>query len=392
MAGRAMSATNWCPVDLTFLVAQIEPNAPQFRLAARLINTMNRLLLALAFAGVSSSSVWAQPKPVAKPPLAAPAAGGIAADVNGDLITVADLDRLIESAKANDSRLQPNSPNLQASLAEARKQMLDQLINTRLLVQEARRRKIKTPDTVVDSEIAGVKAAYNLKTDADLQKQLQADGKTIAQFRQFIADQSAMGELVTTITADVVASPDDIAKYYKAHPEQFAKAESIKARHILLAINPNASKADKDAVLKRAQNIIAQLKAKNADFAVIAKANSDDVGSKDQGGELGLFERLEQADFAQFRDAEVVQRAQMIYSVQDSCFKAKVNEIVGPIQSEFGLHIVRVDTKNAPSTTPLADVQADAEVKAFILKIKVQERLDQQIAKLRAAAKIQKFA
>ena len=341
---------------------------------------MNRLLLALAFAGATSSSVWAQPKPPAppapKPAVALPnGPAGVAADVNGDQISVADLNRMIDTIKAGDPGLQTDSATAKSSLVAIRGQMLDQLINTRLLVQEAKRLKIVTPAKDVDDEIETLKADHKFKTDTDLQKWLQADGKTLPQFRQFIADQSSIGELFTRLTADVTVSPDDIAAFYGAHTDQFAIPEMVKARHIMLAINPNASQADKDAVAKRAQDIIKQLKGKNADFATIAKTKSDDTTTRDNGGDMGQFARGE-----------------MIQVIEDACFNAKVGDVVGPVTTEFGLHIIRVDAKIPPSTVPISAVQSDPQIKAILLKQKVQARLDERIKKLRETAKIQKYA
>ncbi len=85
-------------------------------------------------------------------------------------------------------------------------------------------------------------------------------------------------------------------------------------------------------------------------------------------------------------------RGEMIESIEKACFDAKVGEIVGPVATKFGLHIIRVDAKIPPSTVPLATIQNDAQFKAILLKRKVKERLDKRIAELRATAKIQKYA
>jgi len=333
---------------------------------------MKRLLFALALCGAFPlSSALAQSTTIS-----APANGGVAAEVNGDKIQLADLNRLVNSFKTNDSRLIANTPDAQKAVAEIKTQLLDELITTRLLAQEARRQKIVPQSKDVDDALA--KLRTNFKTDAEFQTWLTKDGQSPQDVRRVIADELAIRELSTRLTGDISVTPDDIAAYYRANLEQFAVPEAVHAHHILLAINPNASQADKNAVLKRAQGLIKQLK-DNADFAALAKANSDDPGSKDQGGDLGTFPRGE-----------------MIQAFEDAAFNAKVGEIVGPISTEFGVHILRVDEKIPARKLSLLEVQNDpqisTQIKAGLLKQKVQARLDAEIAKLRASAKIQKYA
>ncbi len=331
---------------------------------------MKRLLLSLALCGaLPVSSVLAQVRPTT-------AANGVAAEVNGDKIQLDDLNRLVNSFKTNDSRLAANTPEAQKALGDIKTQVLDELITTRLLSQEARRQKIVPQPKEVEDAFAKLKS--NFKSDGDFQTWLTADGQTPQDVRRVISDELAIRELSKRLTADITVSPDDIGAYYRANLDQFTVPEAIHVHHILLAVNPGASKADKDAVNKRALGLIAQLK-KNAKFEDVARANSDDPGSKAQGGDLGTF-----------------LRGEMIQAFEDAAFGARVGEIVGPVVTEFGVHILRVDQRIPSRRIELAEVQKDpqlsAQIKAGLLKQKVQARLDQQIAKLRASAQIKKYA
>ncbi len=332
---------------------------------------MKRLLLSLALCGaLPVSSALAQTKP------ATASANGLAAEVNGDKIQLADLDRLVNSFKTNDPRLAANTPEAQKAVSAIKTQVLDELITTRLLSQEARRQKIVPKTKEVDDALAKLKT--NFKTDADFQSWLTTDGQSLQDVRRVIADELAIRELSKQLTSDITVSPDDIGAYYRANLDQFTVPEAVRAHHILLAINPSASKADKDAVSKRAQGLIKQLKG-GAKFEDLAKANSDDPGTKERGGDLGTFPR-----------------GDMIESFEKAAFGAKVGEIIGPITTEFGIHIVRVDQKISSRRIELAEVQKDSDlstqVKAGLLKQKVQKRLDEQITKLRASAQIKKYA
>jgi len=334
--------------------------------------SMKRFLFALALCGAVPLSSALSPANA----IAAPASDGVAAEVNGDKIQLADLNRLVNSFKTSDPRLQANTPEAQKAVGEIKTQLLDELITTRLLAQEARRQKIVPQTKQVDDALANLRT--NFKTDADFQQWLTADGQTPQDVRRVMTDELAIRELSTRLTGDISVTADDFASYYRDHLDRFDAPEAIHAHTILLAINPKASKADKDMVFKRAQGLIKQLRG-GADFAALAKANSDDPASKDQGGDLPPFIR-----------------GDMIQSLEDAAFVAKEGDIVGPFFTELGVDILRIDQKIAARKLTLVEAQNDpdisTEIKTRLLKQKVQKRLDDQIAKLRASAKIQKYA
>ena len=346
---------------------------------------MKPLLFALALTGASvavTASSYAAPKaatpPVAVPvPKAAPPAAtsmpanGVAADVNGDKIMVADLNRQVADIKDSEPALQTNSPEATQALVSLRGKMLDDLISSKLLSQEARRRKIVVAPKDIDDLIAQTRKRF--ATEADFNKWLTSRGVSLGQLRTILTDESAMDELTAQITSDVTVSDADVAKYYRENPEDFTIEPAVKAQHILLAINPSASAADKAAVRKRAQNLIDQLK-KGADFAALAKTNSDDQSNKDQGGQLPPFER-----------------GTMVKPFEDAAFAAKKGDIVGPVETQFGFHIIKINEVLPQKIVDLADVKDDPRLKAVILRDKKQDKFDAFVAGLRASAKINKY-
>ncbi len=331
---------------------------------------MKRISLSLAL-GLSFPFLAAplQAQTVVTPP---GAAAGVAAEVNGEKIMSADLNRMVAAIKAQNPEFATNTPAANKALAQIKTQILDEMIATRLLAQEAKRRKIVADAKVVDAALASVKTGNGFKTDAEFKTALQKDGKTPEDLRRAIAEELAIRELSTQLAADITVSGDDIATFYRANLDKFAVPEGVKARHILLAINPNAPAAEKERVRKRAQDLIKQLNNK-ADFVALAKTNSDDQSNKDRGGELGAFAR-----------------GQMVKAFEDAAFAAPVGKIVGPVESDFGIHIIRVDEKIPSRTVPLAEIQKDPQMKAYLLKQKVQKRLDDNIAKLKTTANIKK--
>jgi peptidyl-prolyl cis-trans isomerase C len=283
---------------------------------------------------------------------------------------------MIEGIKSQSPEFKTDSPAAKKALAEIRVQIIDELITTRLLAQEAKRRNIVGDAKQVDEALASIKTGF--KTDAEFRAALQKDGKTPEDLRRVIAEEFSIRELSKQLTADVTVSGDDIGTFYRANLDKFTIPEGVKARHILLAINPSAPAAEKERVKKRATDLIKQLN-NRADFVVLAKANSDDQSNKDTGGDLGAFTR-----------------GQMVKPFEDAAFAAPAGKVVGPIETDFGIHILRVDEKIPAKVLTLAEVQADPQIgpglKSLLLKQKVQKRLEESIAKLKTTGKVKKYA
>lgn len=334
---------------------------------------MKRAYLPFALTAVSLfSPAWVQAQQVI--PAAAPAAPaipvanlpqGVAVDVNGEKIMLADVARMQNAYVAS---LDPNAKPTAQDLAEVRKQILDNLIDVRLLSQEARRRNIVVKPEEGDKAVAAFKE--NFRNDKEFTEWMANEGKTEADVRKVITDELVLRQLSKVLTADIIISNDDIATYYNANKVKFKIPEGVKAHHILLAINPGAPADEKERVRKRALDLIKQLKS-GSDFATLAKANSDDPGSKEDGGDLGAFTR-----------------GQMVKPFEDAAFGATAGQIVGPVETQFGFHIIKVDEKLPERYVPLAEVQKNPDIKAFLLHEKVQERLDQTVATLRTKSKI----
>lgn len=331
--------------------------------------------------------------PATSAPVApAPAGKDIAADVNGEKIALSDLNSLVNSFKASEPSLQTNSAEAQKAITQIRSQMLDDLIDTMLLAQEARRQRVVVAPATIDAGVAEVKGWYrsvaqrrnniplfiaisvadSFKNDADFQSWLKPDSKTPDAVRKTIIDELSIRELSTRLSADITVTNDDIATFYKTNLDQFTSPEMVRARHILLAVNPNSPPAEKERVKKRALDLIKQLKA-GGNWDQITKNNSDD-SNKDAGGDLGPFPR-----------------GMMVKEFEDAAFAAKPKDIVGPVATEYGFHIIRVDEKIPAQVRPLSEAQKDPELKLFLRKQKVEKKLDDSITALRAKAKIQKY-
>jgi parvulin-like peptidyl-prolyl isomerase len=120
-------------------------------------------------------------------------------------------------------------------------------------------------------------------------------------------------------------SEDAIKKYYKSHEKEYREPEQRKIRYVLFEIKPSAE--DSAQTRNDCRDIIKQLR-EGADFAELAKEFSEDKSNAEKGGDLGF-----------------VAKGSMVKPFEDAAFGAKIGEIVGPVQTPYGLHILQVSAR-----------------------------------------------
>src|SRR5262249_55196156 len=153
----------------------------------------------------------------------------------------------------------------------------------------------------------------------------------------------------------------------KAYEENKKEYEQVKARHILIAFkgSPAAQKGKKeltDAEAKaKADTLKAEIIAGKTKFEDAAKKESDDVESGKQGGQLGAFGR-----------------GQMVPEFDKAAFESKVGDVIGPVKTQFGYHLIKVEEH---STTPFDQVKGTLE------KTIKQKKLKDQLDALKDSAK-----
>jgi peptidyl-prolyl cis-trans isomerase D len=143
----------------------------------------------------------------------------------------------------------------------------------------------------------------------------------------------------------VEVSDAEIQQYYDAHQAQYTTPEHVHVRHILFKVAPTADAAAKAEARKRAEDVLAKVKA-GEDFATLARQYSQDASAA-QGGDLGS-----------------VSRGQMVKPFEDAAFALAPGTTSDIVESPFGLHIIKVESKQEAATRPLSEVH-DEVVKAL---------------------------
>lgn len=160
------------------------------------------------------------------------------------------------------------------------------------------------------------------------------------------------------VESQVTVSDAEVADFYNKNQQRFGSPERRTASHILINATKSASAADKAAAKQKAEAILAEVRANPANFAAIAKAKSQDPGSAELGGDLG-----------------VVEKGAFVPSVEDAIAKLKQGEISGLVESEFGYHIITVTSVVPAATKPLDEVKG--EITAELKKAKMSKKFSE---------------
>ncbi|HOT29597.1 MAG TPA: peptidyl-prolyl cis-trans isomerase [Candidatus Ozemobacteraceae bacterium] len=161
------------------------------------------------------------------------------------------------------------------------------------------------------------------------------------------------------VAGKISVTDDEVKGFYEKNLAQFSTPEQSRAHHILV-----------DAE-EKAKNIIDQL-AKGAKFEDIAGAESKCPSGK-EGGDLGFFGK-----------------GQMVPEFDEAVNKAEIGKIVGPVKTQFGWHVIRVDERRPAGSRPLEEVKE--QIRNQLLPEKQKTALEQYVADLKKAHPIQEFA
>lgn len=147
--------------------------------------------------------------------------------------------------------------------------------------------------------------------------------KIVESAKRDILAQMAMTETMK----DINVTDEEVKAFYEANPQQFEKGASVSAKHILVA--------EED----KCNEILAAINAGEKTFEDAAKESST-CPSGAQGGDLGEFGK-----------------GQMVKEFEDAAFAAEIGQVVGPVKTQFGYHLIKVEKKGEASVKAFEEVK-----------------------------------
>jgi peptidyl-prolyl cis-trans isomerase C len=232
--------------------------------------------------------------------------------------------------------LSPDDPQFKAAV----QQIMPTLLQFEIASAYAEEHGITVSENRVDKEIETIKdqivdqarsQGMNLSREEAFQQALEQAGLTEQQLREQLREQLPVRKVQERVAGDAEASRKEVERYYEENKElQFTTPEQRCVRHILF---------NKDQE-RKAEEVKGRLE-KGADFAELAKEFSQDPGSAKKGGDLGCLGKGE-----------------TVPAFEEAVFKAQEGEIVGPVETEFGYHVIKVTDVRPKSTQPLSEVES----------------------------------
>lgn len=210
---------------------------------------------------------------------------------------------------------------------EGRKRLTDELINRKLLFFDAKKSGLDKDEIYV---------------------------KEVKKQSEELLKDFAMANIINSVRV----SDEDLKEYYESHKDSFKVQPTFTASHILVESEDLANE-----IKEKIDN--------DGDFTELAKEYST-CPSKEQGGDLGTF-----------------QQGQMVKEFENALLENEIGDIVGPVKTQFGYHIINIKDKTEGKVKSFEE--AKNEVKQILLQLKQQQAYIDATDKLQKEYKIEKF-
>jgi len=280
------------------------------------------------------------------------AADNIVAVVNNEIITQKDLNDFFNFMRVQYSR-ELQGKALEVKLQEARQDLLQRLIEDRLILQEAKNSKMVIDESRVRDKVSELRKRY--QTQADFERDLAKQGLVPADLENKIREQFLMFNIVEyKVRSKIVIGPEEITDYYNKNKKQFIKPDERQLQVITLDDENMAKALDYDLRLgKKIEDLAGRYDFR---FNLLSASAGDELRKE----------------------------------IQDVVFKMGIGEVSGPIKIDEQYYIFRLDHIVASRQLSLAEAQT--KVQAYLFEKKMQEEMNRWIDELKSRAYIKIIA
>ncbi|HVO20341.1 MAG TPA: peptidylprolyl isomerase [Anaeromyxobacter sp.] len=291
----------------------------------------------------------------------------VAATVNGDVITLRELEGAAGSA-LSDADLLPPGPERDKARAEALRAAFDLLVADRLFKQQVKKLDLEVSEAQVDAQVESIKE-QNHFDDLQLEQALMSQGLTRATFRERVRAQlQDFAVLQFKVGGRVKVSDQELESYYRSHPQEFSGEDEIRVRHIFLPLSENAPGSEVRRVEEEAGRALERLRS-GEDFAKVAQEVSHGP-SADSGGDLGWLRR------------GTIQK-----TLEEAIFSLRDGQISAPVRAGAGVHILKAEARRKGGGKSFAEVKES--IRDHLVNEQAESYRTQYVAELRHEALIE---
>lgn len=292
----------------------------------------------------------------------------VIAKVGDEKITKGDLDKVLKptvnSLKQQYGEDYENNAQIKDQLKQMKIQQLNRLVTEKILLQKADELNLKPSDDDINKQIEDTINQYKTQypEEGQFESALEQSGITEDELKESLKNQIITTAVQEDILKDITITDDDAQVYYNENKDtKYSVGAGAIASHILVA--------DEDT----AKSIKAKLDA-GADFATLAKENSTDTGTKDNGGSLGFV---------------AYNSTQLVTEFMDGFKNLKEGQVSDPVKSQFGYHIIKATGLADAKVTSFDEVKE--EIKSTLLQQKQGDTFNSKIAEWKTELKVESY-
>jgi peptidyl-prolyl cis-trans isomerase SurA len=308
--------------------------------------------------------------PICRPAFAqeAQVVDGIAAVVNGDVITFSQV-RQLSAPREKLLRSQFTGQELENKLQEVRKLALKDLIDRRLIIQAFKKESFQIPDHIVDQRVHDIVRESFGGDRNTFVKTLEAQNYSLGEFKEKEMERIIVSAMRShNVKTNYIISPTKIEEFYRKHRDLFTTKEEIKLRMIMISGQKDTGNAQAQKAL--AEEVLGKL-ASGGEFEQVAQIYSED-STKENGGDWGW-----------------ILRNTLAAPLEKFAFNMPVGRISSIIDYAGNYYILKVEDKRGGTTKSLAEARAEIEKK--LIQDEAAQIQERWIASLREKAYIRQF-
>jgi parvulin-like peptidyl-prolyl isomerase len=285
----------------------------------------------------------------------------IVAKVNGEIITVTELETEVTSAIEQMGEA-PTPEEQEQRIQQLREQLLDRMIDNMLILQVAAERGLRVPSRFFDEWKQSVMKEMQIEDEDEFVRQVELQGASLDELRKRFEDNLLMTEIRRMeVDSKVSVSEPEIEERYRQRIQDYTEPARVRLREIVVKFD-DTNEIDKG---EKARRLLQDIR-EGADFAEIARMHSES-SSREAGGDLGFFDE-----------------GDLTEALQAAALALAPGEASEVIRLEAAFYIVRVEEKTEARTKPIEEVRND--VADSIYQEKMTEQMERYLRTLRERA------